>query len=186
MPFIARAALGHDADTLSRDQTIEFAQEMERYVVANWLQRIARAQVDEFEVLGATFNYATGVAVVQTHGGRRIVTNPRSRRQTGTGAALADHHMSLRRGAWCIRNIVIDGVDVIRSFREQFDSVLRRSDPDEMIDRVRAINDRVESNNPLADTGSPAASGTPARAPFSFACGTPDARSGRWLDVREA
>jgi ABC-type transporter MlaC component len=152
MPFITSAALGRNADTLSRDQAIEFAQEMERYVVANWLQRIARSQVDDFEIMGASWNAATGVAVVQTRGGRRIVTNPRSMRRSGTGEARVDYQMSLRRGVWRIRTIVIDGVDVVSLFREQFDSVLRRKDPDEMIDRVRAINDRLESTNPLADS----------------------------------
>jgi phospholipid transport system substrate-binding protein len=150
VPFITRSALGRNADTLTRDQTTEVATEMKRYVIATWLQRIARANVDHFEILGATLDEDTGVVVVQTRGGRRIVTNPRNSGRPDADGARVDYRLHERGGRWRIRTMVIDDVDVVRVFREQFDAILRRDDPGALIERMREVNDRLEARNPFA------------------------------------
>ena len=148
--FITRSALGRNADSLTREQTDELRQEMERYLVATWLQRVARTRVDRFEILGASWDEASGVAVVRTRGGRRIATSARNNRRQPAGEAAVDYQLHERRGAWLVRSMVIDGVDVVRLFRAQFDEILRTGDHAALMERLRSVNDRLESRNPLA------------------------------------
>lgn len=150
VPFITRSALGRHADAFTREQLQTVAHEMERYVVATWQQRIARAQVDRFEIIGASFDGTNGVATVETRGGSRIVTNPRNSGRPPTGRARVDYRLHERGGRWRIRTMVIDDVDVVRVFRDQFDSILQSGDPDALIQRMREVNDRLEARNPFA------------------------------------
>ena len=43
-------------------------------------------------------------------------------------------------GAWRIYDVNIDGVSLVRNYREQFDSILRKDSPDVLIERVRSQN----------------------------------------------
>lgn len=162
VPFITRSALGIHAVAFSRDQRTEFAREMERYLVATWLQRIARANLREFEVRDASWNEETQVAVVHTRGGRRIPTRAHRIGRIGSGAARVDYRLHQRDGAWRVRTIVIEGVDVLQLFRDQFTAVLRDGDPDALIRRLRELNERLEARNPFAALGA-----SPARASFA-------------------
>lgn len=150
MPFITRSALGRDATVFSRDQRAEFAREMERYVIATWLQRVARANLREFEIRGASWDAASQVAVVHTRGGRRIATRPRRSGRAGSEVARVDYRLHERDGVWRIRTLVIEGVDVLELFRDQFAAALRDGDADAFLERLREVNERLEARNPFA------------------------------------
>ena len=118
--------------------------------------------IDRFEILGASWDESTGVAVVQTRGGSRIVTSARNNRRQPAGEAAVDYRLHERRGSWLVRSMVIDGVDVVRLFREQFAEILRTGDHAALIERLRTVNDRLEARNPLAARAQPIASLQPA------------------------
>jgi ABC-type transporter MlaC component len=53
-----------------------------------------------------------------------------------------------QRGDWRIIAIRIDGVDLAHNFRDQFEAVLGRSDPDALIAELRKRNAEREAQNP--------------------------------------
>jgi hypothetical protein len=91
----------------------------------------------------------TGVVTVRTLGGDPLGTyrDVHARRQTKARADV-DYLLRRRRRDWQIIAIRIDGVDLARNFREQFQAVLERSSPDTLIAERRKRNAEREAENP--------------------------------------
>ena len=57
--------------------------------------------------------------------------------------------MRERRGEWRIVSIEIEGVDVSRNFREQFQSLLRSRSPADLTEKIRQRNTANDESNPF-------------------------------------
>ena len=147
LAVMSRAALGSRADAFSADDLADFSQEFGRYVMDLYLVRIARNRDADFEVLGSVWDEATRTVRVQAVGGRPVATGLVNARRPEP--ARVDYWLRRKRGEWRIVNLVIDGVDVARSFRSEFASILARSSPGELVDELRKQNERRESTNPF-------------------------------------
>jgi phospholipid transport system substrate-binding protein len=146
---MSKVALGAQAEKFSSQQVTEFTLEFERYLSDVYIRRIARFREKEIEIKEASLDAKTGVVTVHTLGGVPLgpykVVSPRHRENT-----RADVEYLLRRkgGDWRILAIRIDGVDLVRNFRDQFQAVLERSDPDALIAELRKRNAEREAENP--------------------------------------
>jgi len=147
---MSKVALGTQAEKFSKQQVTEFSQEFERYLSDVYIRRIARFREKEIEIKEASLDAKTGVVTIHTLGGVPLgpykVVSPRHKENT-----RADVEYLLRRkgsGDWRILAIRIDGVDLARNFRDQFQAVLERSDPDALIAELRKRNAEREAQNP--------------------------------------
>jgi phospholipid transport system substrate-binding protein len=146
---MSKVALGPQAEKFSTQQVTEFGQEFERYLSDVYIRRIARFREKEIEITQTILDAKTGVVTVHTLGGAPLgpfkVVSPRHKEAT-----RADVEYLLRRkgGDWRILAIRIDGVDLVRNFRDQFQAVLERSDPDALIAELRKRNAEREAQNP--------------------------------------
>jgi ABC-type transporter MlaC component len=146
---MSTVALGPQAETFSSQQRADFAREFERYLSDLYIRRIARFREKEIEIKQASLDAATGVVTVRTLGGAplgayRAVASRRSTKQR----ADVDYLLRRHRGDWRIIAIRIDGVDLAHNFRDQFEAVLGRSDPDALIADLRKRNAEREAQNP--------------------------------------
>jgi ABC-type transporter MlaC component len=146
---MSTVALGPQAETFSSQQRAEFAQEFERYLSDLYIRRIARFREKEIEIKQASLEAETGVVTVRTLGGTplgpyRVVSG----REAAKARADVDYLLRRQRGDWRIIAIRIDGVDLARNFRDQFQAVLGRSDPDALIAELHKRNAEREAENP--------------------------------------
>ena len=148
LAFISRAALGPRAKTFSADELTEFAQEFERYVLNLYLMRIARNQGEDFEIRGAVWNAKRQVVTIRAVGGKSVFTGLLERPHDRS--AVVEYVLRKRRGEWRLVTLVIDGVDSVRVFRDEFNSVLNRDKPAELISQLRERNTELDRENPFA------------------------------------
>lgn len=146
---MSTVALGPQAKMSSSQQLTECAQAFERCLSDLSIRRIARFPEKEIEIEQASLDAETGVVTVRTLGGDPLGTyrDVHARRQTKARADV-DHLLRRRRRDWQIIAIRIDGVDLARNFREQFQAVLERSSPDTLIAERRKRNAEREAENP--------------------------------------
>lgn len=146
---MSTVALGPQAKMWSSQQRVEFAQEFERYLSDVYIRRIANFREKEIEIKEASLDAKTGVVTVRTLGGAPLGTyRDVHSRQRAKARADVDYLLRRQRGEWRIIAIRIDGVDLARNFREQFQAVLERSDPDGLIAELRKRNAERDAQNP--------------------------------------
>jgi ABC-type transporter MlaC component len=145
----AAVALGPLADELSSRQLADFAQEFERYLSDVYIRRIARFDENQVVFEAASLDVKSGVVTVRTIGGAPLgaYLGARSRRAVKARAQV-DYLMRRQRGDWRIIALRVDGVDLTRNFREQFESFLEESDPEALIAELRKRNAEREAQNP--------------------------------------
>jgi ABC-type transporter MlaC component len=147
---MSTAALGPLAEMFSNQQLAEFYQEFERYLSDVYIRRIVRFREKEIEIQQASLDAATGVVTVRTLGGAPLGAYPGlATRRMWKARADVDYLLRQQRGEWRIIAIRIDGVDITRNFRDQFQAVLQRSDPDALIADLRKRNAEREAQNPF-------------------------------------
>lgn len=146
---MSTVALGPQAEKFSIQQRGEFAREFERYLSDLYIRRIARFREKEIEIKQASLDAETGVVTIRTLGGAPLgaYRAVASRRATKARADV-DYLLRRHRGDWRIIAIRIDGVDLAHNFRDQFEAVLGRSDPDALIAELRKRNAEREAQNP--------------------------------------
>jgi phospholipid transport system substrate-binding protein len=146
---MSTVALGPQAERFSSRQLAEFAQEFERYLSDVYIRRIANFREKQVEIKQASLNAKTGVVTVRTLGGAPLgAYRDVHARWTAKARADVDYLLRRQRGDWRIIAIRIEGVDLARNFREQFQAVLERSDPDGLIAELRKRNAEREAQNP--------------------------------------
>ena len=151
---LARAALGPLAARFSQDQIADFAREYSRYLGYMLLQQAATNKPERSEIVGSSYDEKTGRAVVRTTGPLGLLDYPSvSIGRTGVRARLQrDFTLSRVYGQWRIIGLQFNGIDVSKNFRAQFQAVLDRSDPGDLITELRIRNDANDQKNPFDRT----------------------------------
>jgi len=149
--YMAKVALGPRDEMFTSEQLAEFLQEFERYLSDLYIRRIVRFREKQVEIQQASLGAKTDVVTIRTLGGVPLVTTYPGlvTRRMWKDRAEVDYLLRQRRGEWRIIAIRIDGVDVARNFRDQFQAVLSRSDPDALIAELRKRNTEGEAQNPF-------------------------------------
>ena len=148
LAFMSKVALGPEIERFSQEEFVEFSQEFERYLTLVYLRRIAAFDEESVVVREANADPATGIVTVRTLGGTRGGAYKRTLLTTKPTRLDVDYFLHERRGEWRILGITIEGVDVARNFRSQFESYLGRGDPQGLIQELRKRNAAAE--NPFA------------------------------------
>jgi ABC-type transporter MlaC component len=148
---LSGTAVGPLADRFTPEQLVEFSKEYERYLLGFLLVRIANTDPRPLEITDARHDPKTGVVALHALGNPRHAVMPGSLSGTREAPQRVTWDLELRQRGdrWLIRSMRINGVDVSDNFRAQLESVLRRSDPAEVIADLRARNDRAAATNPF-------------------------------------
>ena len=148
---LARAALGPLAERFSQRQIADFAREYSRYLGYMLLQQAATDKPARSEIVGASYDGPTGRAVVRTTGEVGLLDFVG--RSDGMPTRLR-RDFTLKRvyGQWRIVGLEFNGVDVSKNFRAQFQAILARSDPAELITKLRVRNEANDLKNPFERT----------------------------------
>jgi phospholipid transport system substrate-binding protein len=150
-------------------RTFDFRDAAERSLGRQWQARTAAEQT-EFTRLFADFvqrafvNWVASVADVGRRGARVTVTFLRESRNRDSATVEAaiigrggraipiSHDLVYRNRRWLLRDVTIEGVSLVASYRAQFDRVIRASSYPELVHRLRAriADDAQRLQTPLA------------------------------------
>jgi len=149
-PALTRAALGPLAQRFSREQYGEFSHEYARYVTDTLVQRFALYPGEAGRVESASYDAKRSLVHVVAQGVATTYGHPALQRLRKLEPIRLDLFLAERYGEWRIAGVERGGVNVSRSFREQFTAVLERQDPAALIEQLRDRNREADANNPFA------------------------------------
>ena len=147
---MARFALGKQEAAFSRSELSEFIQEYSRFLGYTYLREIAWSDPKDIPTLERTsVDPDTGWVRIDTKAKpRSSIANQRGQyRESST--FRAGYLLRKRHGSWRIVRISFNGVDLNRSFGAQFEAVLEKSTPEELLAKLNELNNRRDKTNPL-------------------------------------
>ena len=127
---MAREALGDHWAKRTAEERNEFARLFVNLFENAYLSKIRLAEADKFEYLGET---AVGdEAVVRT----RVVTR--------NGSAIPVNYRTRRdeAGRWRVYDLDVERISLVRNYRSQFDSIIRRTSFEQLLARLKAVEDK--------------------------------------------
>jgi len=124
---MAREALGDHWAKRNAEERNEFARLFVNLFEDGYLSKIRLAEADKFEYLGDTVQGDEAVVRtrVVTRNGTAIPVSYRARREDG------------RR--WRVYDLDVEGISLVRNYRSQFDSVIRRTSFEQLLARMKAL-----------------------------------------------
>ncbi len=127
---MAREALGDYWAKRNADERSEFARLFVNLFEGGYLSKIRLAEADKFEYLGDTVQ--GDEAVVRT----RVVTR--------NGMAIPVSYRARREeaGRWRVYDLDVEGISLVRNYRSQFDSIIRRTSFEQLLARMKALEDK--------------------------------------------
>ena len=130
---MAREALGDHWAKRSPEEQNEFARLFMNLFENAYLSKIRLAEADKFEYLGETAMGAD--AVVRT----RVVTK--------NGSAIPVNYRTRRdeAGRWRVYDLDVERISLVRNYRSQFDSIIRRTSFEQLLARLKAVEDKRNS-----------------------------------------
>ena len=130
---MAREALGDHWAKRSPEEQNEFARLFMNLFENAYLSKIRLAEADKFEYLGETAMGAD--AVVRT----RVVTK--------NGSAIPVSYRTRRdeAGRWRVYDLDVERISLVRNYRSQFDSIIRRTSFEQLLARLKAVEDKRNS-----------------------------------------
>jgi len=130
---MAREALGDHWTKRSAEEQNEFARLFVNLFEDAYLSKIRLAEADKFEYLGET---AVGdEAVVRT----RVITR--------NGSAIPVNYRTRRdeAGRWRVYDLDVERISLVRNYRSQFASIIRRTSFEQLLARLKAVEDKRSS-----------------------------------------
>jgi phospholipid transport system substrate-binding protein len=127
---MAREALGDDWAKRSAEEQNEFARLFVNLFEGAYLSKIRLAEADKFEYLGETAvgNEAVVRTRVVTRNGSAIPVNYRARRDEA--------------GRWRVYDLDVERISLVRNYRSQFASIIRRTSFEQLLARLKAVEDK--------------------------------------------
>ncbi len=152
-PGLARAALGPNVKRFDHDEYSDFSHEYARFVTASLVRRFASYSGQAGSVEESRFDEERKVAIVVSHSAEAKPGYPGIRRLAKLEPLKIELALRMRHGEWRLAGLRRGGVDVGRTFREQFASMLEREDPAAVIAELRERNRKSDAENPFAENG---------------------------------
>src|SRR6266481_4022757 len=130
---MAREALGDHWAKRSAEEQNEFARLFVNLFEDAYLSKIRLAEADKFEYLGET---AVGNEVVV-----------RTRVVTRNGSAIPVNYLTRRdeAGRWRVYDLDVERISLVRNYRSQFASIIRRTSFEQLLARLKAVEDKRNS-----------------------------------------
>jgi phospholipid transport system substrate-binding protein len=130
---MAKEALGDHWAKRNAEERNEFARLFVSLFEDGYLSKIRLAEADKFEYLGDT---AQGdEAVVRT----RVVT------RNGTAILVSYRARWEEAGRWRVYDLDVERISLVRNYRAQFDSIIRRTSFEQLLVRMKALEDKRTS-----------------------------------------
>jgi phospholipid transport system substrate-binding protein len=127
---MAKEALGDHWAKRNAEERNEFARLFVSLFEDGYLSKIRLAEADKFEYLGDT---AQGdEAVVRT----RVVT------RNGTAILVSYRARREEAGRWRVYDLDVERISLVRNYRAQFDSIIRRTSFEQLLARMKALEDK--------------------------------------------
>jgi phospholipid transport system substrate-binding protein len=126
---MAREAQGDHGAKRSPEERNEFTRLFVNLFEGGYLSKIRLAEADKFEYLGDTVQGDD--AVVRT----RVLT------KNGTAIPVS-YRARLDAGRWRVYDLDVEGISLVRNYRSQFDSVIRRTSFEQLLARMKAREDK--------------------------------------------
>jgi phospholipid transport system substrate-binding protein len=127
---MAREALGDQWAKRNAEEQNEFARLFVNLFSDAYLSKIRLAEADKFEYLGETV--LGDDAVVRT----RVVT------KNGTAIPVSYRVRRDEAGRWRVYDLDVERISLVRNYRSQFASIIRRTSFEELLDRMKAAEDK--------------------------------------------
>ena len=148
--LLALVALGSHAERFDRDEFTDFSYECARFVTTSLLRRFASTPGEASQVESARFDAERGVVLVTARGTRSLAGYPGLRRKLEARQPVEiELALRQRREEWRLIGMRRGGVDLGRSFREQFAAALEQEDPSAVIAQLRERNRQDDASNPF-------------------------------------
>lgn len=147
----AERSLGRQWQTRSLAEQIEFTKVFAGFVQRGFVSWIASVADIDLAGPGVTVQYL-GESV-----GRDTATVQTAILGRGGRLILLDHDMVFRDRHWMVRDVTIDGLSLVGSYRAQFEHVIRVSSYRDLVERMRArISDSPRPQPAAATEARPA------------------------------
>lgn len=131
-------------------EIFDFGEFSARTVGRNW-PTFSEAQKQRFDTAFANLLLITYLDKVQGYNGEKIaytkevMSSKGDRAEIQTVVTLSDgkavpvaYRMMLKNGHWVVYDVLIENVSLIKNYRSQFQDVLSRGTPEQLIDKVEA------------------------------------------------
>ena len=127
---MAREALGDHWAKRTAEERKEFARLFVNLFENAYLSKIRLAEADKFEYLGDTLQ--GDEAVVRT----RVVT------RNGTAIPVSYRARREEAGRWRVYDLDVERISLVRNYRSQFASIIRRTSFEQLLARLKAVEDK--------------------------------------------
>ena len=127
---MAREALGDHWAKRTAEERNEFARLFVNLFENAYLSKIRLAEADKFEYLGDTV--LGDEAVVRT----RVVTS------NGTAIPVSYRARREEAGRWRVYDLDVERISLVRNYRSQFASIIRRTSFEQLLARMKALEDK--------------------------------------------
>ena len=127
---MAKEALGDHWAKRTAEERNEFGRHFVNLFEDGYLSKIRLAEADKFEYLGDTVQGDD--AVVRT----RVVT------RNGTAILVSYRARREEAGRWRVYDLDVERISLIRNYRSQFDSIIRRTSFEQLLARMKALEDK--------------------------------------------
>ena len=127
---MAREALGDHWAKRTAEERNEFARLFVNLFEDAYLSKIRLAEADKFEYLGETV--LGDEAVVRT----RVVT------RNGTAIPVSYRARRDEAGRWRVYDLDVERISLVRNYRSQFASIIRRTSFEQLLARMKAAEDK--------------------------------------------
>ena len=131
-------------------EIFDFSEFSARTVGRNW-PSFTDVQKSQFDKAFAELLLVTYLDKVQGYNGEKIdytgevLSNKGDRAEIQTVVTLSDgkavpvsYRMMLKNGRWVVYDVLIENISLIKNYRSQFQDVLTRGTPEQLIDRVES------------------------------------------------
>ncbi|MGO9203339.1 MAG: phospholipid-binding protein MlaC [Limisphaerales bacterium] len=126
-PTIARSCLGRHWAKRTRAEQVEFSGLFTRFLEDNYIERFETyyGDLDKIDYLGEKIidDYASVKVLITT---KNQVSHPVEYRLQKTG------------GGWRIYDVLIEGVSLVKNYRDQFDEIIAKSSFEKLVAQLRA------------------------------------------------
>ena len=145
----AERSLGRQWQVRSLAEQIEFTKVFAEFVQRGFVYWIASVADIDLNGSGVTVQYL-GESV-----GRDTATVQTAILGRGGRLILLDHDMVFRDRRWMVRDVTIDGLSLVGSYRAQFEHVIRVSSYRALVERMRARVNESPRPQPASATADP-------------------------------
>ncbi len=145
---MALQSIGNEKENFTHEELVDFSNEFQQHLLHAYNTRIATYDGNGIEIAASKKDEETGQIIISTKGGvRGIFFQPGSNKPKKTNAT---YHLVNIKDEWKIVSIIFEGIDINANFRSQFQAVLTKKSPQEIIKELHLSNALKEATNPFS------------------------------------